>query len=84
MLRRLLALCADLSAGRVVFLGLALAVAMEAVTVFTRFALGLQTTRDTAYIGTYSWGVRIHHGYLGVLLLPGRVGLRAFERIAAR
>lgn len=49
--------------------GLALAAAIEAVTIFCRFGLGLKATRDTGWIAPYTFGWRIHHGYCGVLLL---------------
>ncbi len=53
----------------VVVLGLVLAVVIEAVTAFLRFGLHLQSTRDTSFIAQYTFGIRIHHGYVGVLLL---------------
>lgn len=44
--------------------------AMELATVFCRFILGWQSTRDTAAtIGRLTGGIRIHHGYFGVGLL---------------
>jgi hypothetical protein len=59
-----------LSLGRVLLLGLFSAVAIEALTVALRFGLDLQSTRDTGAIAAYTFGLRIHHGYLGVLLAP--------------
>lgn len=44
--------------------------AIEAVTVVLRFGLNLQSTRDTGALGAYTFGLRIHHGYLGLLLAP--------------
>jgi hypothetical protein len=70
MFRTFVAFAGRLSAGRVLLLGLFCAVAIEAITVFFRFALNLQSTRDTEAIGAFTFGLRIHHGYLGVLLLP--------------
>ncbi|MFH1468454.1 MAG: hypothetical protein ABIO70_28955 [Pseudomonadota bacterium] len=49
--------------------GLALAVAMEAVTCLFRFGLGLQATRDTGFLARLTFGLRIHHGYVGLLLI---------------
>lgn len=49
--------------------GLALAAAMEAVTILFRFGFGLQATRDTRWLRRLTFGLRIHHGYWGVLLL---------------
>lgn len=49
---------------------LAGAALIEGVTAFFRFGLGLESTRDTAStVGRLTGGIRIHHGYLGVLLL---------------
>jgi hypothetical protein len=43
------------------------AAAMEGITVFMRFGLGLESTRDTAgTIGRLTLGLRIHHGYVGL------------------
>ncbi len=45
-------------------------VATESVAIGLRFGLGLESTRDTAStVGVLTHGVRIHHGYIGVLLL---------------
>lgn len=41
----------------------------EAITVFFRFGLGLKATRDTDWLRHWTFGYRIHHGYVGVLLL---------------
>ncbi len=54
-------------------LGLALAALIEAVTCLFRFGLGLQSTRDTAWLARFTFGYRIHHGYIGALLLLGAV-----------
>ena len=44
--------------------------AVEAVTVFMRYGVGLESTRDTAHlVGRLTGGIRIHHGYIGILLL---------------
>lgn len=49
--------------------GLVLAAVIELVTVFLRFGLGLQSTRDTGFVQHLTLGLRIHHGYVGVVLL---------------
>lgn len=55
---------------RVVLPGLALAVALEALTLLLRFGARLESSRDTAStIGVLTFGIRIHHGYLGLLAL---------------
>jgi hypothetical protein len=47
-----------------------LTLVMEMITLFFRFGLGLQSTLHTAStIGRLTFGIRIHHGYIGVLLL---------------
>ncbi len=46
---------------------------IEAVTVFFRFGLGKESTKDTAFLKHLTFGYRIHHGYIGLLavtLLP--------------
>ena len=40
----------------------------EGITCFMRFGLGLQSTRDTGSLAKFTGGLRIHHGYLGILL----------------
>lgn len=48
-----------------------LTIAIEAVTCLLRFGFSLESTRDTANtVGRLTFGLRIHHGYIGVLLLP--------------
>lgn len=51
------------------FWGLAFAAAFEAATIFFRFGLGLKSTRDTRWLSRWTCGWRIHHGYIGILLL---------------
>jgi hypothetical protein len=68
MLQLMLDHCSQLTTGKVIFFGVVLAVALEALTVWMRFGLGLQSTRDTGLIGLFTFGLRIHHGYLGILL----------------
>lgn len=53
----------------VVLVGLVLGVLIELVTVAARFGLGLRSTRETGFLAAYTFGLRIHHGYVGVLLL---------------
>lgn len=42
---------------------------IEGITIFMRFGLGLQSTRDTAFLAKYTMGLRIHHGYIGILIV---------------
>ena len=49
-----------------------LTVVIELFTIAMRYVLGLQSTRDSAsIIGPWTFGLRIHHGYVGILLLIG-------------
>lgn len=49
---------------------LAIAALLEAATAFLRFGLGLEATRDTAStVGRLTFGIRIHHGMIGLALL---------------
>lgn len=59
--------------------GLALALAFEAVTLAARFGAGLQSTRDTGFLAAWTFGLRIHHGYLGLVLLVLRGRLPAWR-----
>lgn len=56
--------------------GVVLAVAIEAVTVLLRFGADLQSTRDTAWVARLTFGLRVHHGYLGALALAALLVLR--------
>ena len=76
MFRNLLAFVGRLSFRRVLFLGLFCAVAIEALTAALRFGLDLQVTRDTRPVGTFTFGLRIHHSYLGLLLVPAALWVR--------
>ena len=46
-------------------------VLLEVITVVLRFGFSLQSTRDTAStVGRLTFGLRIHHSYIGIALLP--------------
>jgi hypothetical protein len=71
MFKTVLTHCASLSFRKVVVYGLIAAVVIEAITIALRFGLRLESTRDTASsIGMLTLGLRVHHGYIGLLLLP--------------
>jgi hypothetical protein len=70
MYKRMMAHCAALTSGKVIVYGLLLAVALEAITVVLRFGFKLESTRDTTMIGTMTFGLRVHHGYIGLFLAP--------------
>jgi hypothetical protein len=59
---------------------LALTVLFEAVTCVFRFGLNMQSTRDTGALRHWTFGLRIHHGYVGVLLLGVALLLRGEVR----
>jgi hypothetical protein len=70
-------------AWKVLACGLLLACVVELLTVFARFGLGLESTRDTSAVSSLTFGIRVHHGYFGVLLAAaalswpwGRPGIR--------
>jgi len=69
MYEQMIAHCLKLSFIQVIAFGLILAVAIELFTVWSRFGLGLQSSRDTEFIGILTFGIRVHHGYVGVLLI---------------
>ena len=49
--------------------GIVLGIVIEVFTSLMRFYFGLESTNDTAVIGEFTGGIRIHHGYIGVLLM---------------
>ncbi len=66
-----------------------LTLALEAFTCLLRFGLKLESTRDTEFLSTLTFGMRIHHSYLGILLVllvmnldPGSFSRRWGWRIA--
>ena len=55
---------------RLISLTLALTLAIEGLAILFRFGLGFESSRDTApFIAPLTMGLRIHHGYLGLLML---------------
>ena len=50
--------------------GLLAAIIMEAITIGIRFGLNFESTRDTSVVGTFTCGLRVHHGYIGLFLIP--------------
>ncbi len=47
---------------------LAATILFEGVTCLLRFGLGMQSTRDTGAIGRFTFGLRIHHSYVGLVV----------------
>ena len=60
---------ARLGVFRIVCFGLALALGIELLTIWCRFGLGLDATYATESLSTVTFGIRIHHGYVGLLLM---------------
>ncbi len=58
----------------------ALTAVIEIVTVILRFGCELESTRDTAStIGILTCGIRIHHGYIGALIIIiALIGIKAW------
>jgi hypothetical protein len=42
---------------------------METITSIMRIFFHIQSTRDTAFLAQYTFHLRIHHGYVGLLLI---------------
>jgi hypothetical protein len=62
----------------VIVWSLALAAVIEAITAALRFGFDLSATAATAdTVGALTGGIRIHHGYIGILLL---IGSRLFAK----
>jgi len=74
-----------LTARQVVVYSLLLAAAMEGVTALLRFGLGWEATKMCASTeGRLTGGIRLHHGYLGVVAIGLAAGLWRRRPIAAR
>ena len=70
MFKKVLAYCATLRFARVLSYGLLLALIIELITIAFRYGLRLESTRDTAStIGLLTFGLRVHHGYIGLFLI---------------
>ena len=46
---------------------------MELLTCLLRFCIGMRPARDTSWLAPYTFRVRIHHGYLGVIAILSSV-----------
>lgn len=56
--------------------GLLFALFYELCTCITRFLLGLQANNDLAFLSPFTFGYRIHHGYIGLMMLAASPLLR--------
>ena len=73
------------STTQLIIFTLMLTLAIELFTLILRFGLGLDATRDTAStIGRITGGIRIHHGYVGLLLMGLGALLRQRKLTCAR
>ena len=59
----------DISFRKTALLGVIFALWYEFFTCVSRFMLHLQSTRDTAFLSNFTFGLRIHHGYIGFALM---------------
>ena len=63
------AFISGLSTGEVMLLTLFLSVILESITAFLRFGLGVRADKTAPFIKRLTFGIRVHHGYIGALLL---------------
>ncbi|MEM9365076.1 MAG: hypothetical protein AAGD07_03700 [Planctomycetota bacterium] len=62
--------------GQTMLAALVATLLLEVITLVARYGLRLDSTRDTAStIGRLTFGLRIHHGYVGAALLLAAYGL---------
>lgn len=48
---------------------LILTIIQEAIMVLFRFGFGLESTQDTSFIRSFTFDLRIHHSYIGIMIL---------------
>ncbi len=46
-----------------------LTVAIEAVSILLRFGFNLQAEEITSFVSYFTYGLRLHHGYFGAIIL---------------
>lgn len=68
-MRRLLERIETASARTIALWSVVAAALCEGVTLALRFGLDLQTTRDTAFAARFTFGYRVHHSYIGAVVL---------------
>jgi hypothetical protein len=57
---------------------IAATIVIEVICLVLRFGFGQESTKATAStIGMLTFGIRVHHGYIGLLLIP--LGLALYE-----
>ncbi len=59
-----------MSKNKIILLSTLLTVLIEIICLVLRYGFGLESTKDTAStIGMITFGIRVHHGYIGLILL---------------
>lgn len=58
-----------LESKRYLFQGLFAAALIELATIFCRYGLGWKSSVQTSALAPLTFGLRIHHGYVGLLIL---------------
>ncbi len=67
----------ELSVRQIIIWSVLTTAILELITVILRFGFALESQRDTAStIGVLTMGLRIHHGYIGVVLVLAALALR--------
>lgn len=61
--------------------GLAAGLLIEALTCALRFGLRVQSTRDTGFLGQFTFGYRVHHGYVGLIFVIAALGPSLSRRV---
>ena len=51
------------------YLSILLTLVVEAITCLFRFGFRMASSQDTKFMAKITFGIRIHHGYIGILLL---------------
>ena len=69
MKQRILEYLRSLPTRKAIIAGLVFGVLVEMITCVARFGFHMESTRDTAFLAPFTLGYRIHHGYIGVLIL---------------
>jgi len=71
-----------------ILLAVGLTIMFEAATLALRVGAGLQAPMTTAGLAAFTFGLRIHHGYIGLLLLASAPFLKSrfpgsYDRLSA-
>ncbi|MCR4315683.1 MAG: hypothetical protein NUW37_04955 [Planctomycetes bacterium] len=53
----------------VILIALLATISFELVTCVLRFGMHLESQHDTSFLSHYTFGLRIHHGYIGALIV---------------